>query len=96
MQNRKLIAKKSQEEIENEIDAWHQTTDFSKVPGFDKGKIIHPKALNIPGRPRVGRKFNVILPEDTIDKIKQVAAKRGIGYQTMVRIIVSEKIKDYE
>lgn len=95
MTKRKNLNKKSQEEIENEIDDWHQSIEFSKLDLSKTAKVFDPQKRKFVGRPKVGRKFNVIFPEEMIDKIKSAAEKRGIGYQTMVRIIVSENIQEY-
>jgi predicted DNA binding CopG/RHH family protein len=96
MVNAKSTKEKSQEEIEEEIDVWHQSSDFTKALKKSAGKVFDPKTRTMTGRPRVGRKFNVTFPELTIEKLKEAASKRGVGYQTMVRIIVSEKLKEYE
>jgi predicted DNA binding CopG/RHH family protein len=92
---RKDSIKKSDAEIENEIDDWHQSADFTKLNLAKTGKIFDPKERKFVGRPKIGSKFNVIFPDKLIDQIKSAAEKRNIGYQTMVRIIVSENIDEY-
>ena len=47
------------------------------------------------GRPKIGDKHAVILPPELTEEVKRAAEKRAIGYQTMLRIIVKENIKDY-
>ncbi|MEK7857707.1 MAG: hypothetical protein AAB320_01075 [Elusimicrobiota bacterium] len=38
---------------------------------------------------------SILLPPAIIEKLKVKAAKRGIGYQTMLKIIVHEHVDDY-
>jgi predicted DNA binding CopG/RHH family protein len=38
---------------------------------------------------------SILLDPTTIDKLKQKAGARGIGYQTMLKIIVHEHVDDY-
>ena len=47
------------------------------------------------GRPRIGKKFNVTFPDVLIKKIMRAGKKKGVGYQTMIRIICTEKIDEY-
>ncbi len=37
----------------------------------------------------------ILLDPAIIDKLKAKAGKRGIGYQTMLKIIVHEHVDDY-
>ncbi len=66
----------------------------------DFGEESPPKAVLISaserkGRPRVGRKFNVIMPEELIALLQKAGEKRGVGYQTMIRMICTEQISEY-
>jgi len=36
-----------------------------------------------------------VLEKDLVDKLRQKAAKRGLGYQTMLKVIVREHVDDY-
>jgi len=38
---------------------------------------------------------SIILEQDLIDKLRKKAAKRGLGYQTMLKLIVREHIDEY-
>lgn len=38
---------------------------------------------------------SILLPPPLIEKLKEKAAKRGIGYQTMLKIIVHEHVDEY-
>lgn len=48
------------------------------------------------GRPKIGDKITIILNPELIERLKTVSASRGIGYQTMIRMMLVEKIADYE
>lgn len=49
--------------------------------------VIRPKNRLLP--------TSIALPPDLVEKLKTKAAKRGIGYQTMLKIIVHEHVDDY-
>jgi len=38
---------------------------------------------------------SIVLEKDLIDKLRKKAAKRGLGYQTMLKVIVSEHVDEY-
>ncbi|MFA5140208.1 MAG: hypothetical protein WC728_13335 [Elusimicrobiota bacterium] len=38
---------------------------------------------------------SILLAPEIIHKLKEKAGKRGIGYQTMLKIIVHEHVDDY-
>lgn len=38
---------------------------------------------------------SILLPEPLIEKLKEKAGKRGIGYQTMLKIIIAEQMDRY-
>lgn len=77
-----------QEKIDKQVDEWMDKTDFSKA--IAKGKVIPGR-----GRPAIGTKISLTLPEELIRELKEAAEKRSIGYQTMIRMIVKENIKNY-
>jgi len=38
---------------------------------------------------------SIVLEQDLIDKLRKKGAKRGLGYQTMLKVIVREHLDDY-
>jgi predicted DNA binding CopG/RHH family protein len=66
--------------------------DWKKIR--KEGAIVHPKSLR--GRKKIGEKISLTLGSELIERLKNVSGKRGIGYQTMIRLILNEKVKDYE
>ena len=60
------------------------------------GVIKKAKPMKLrPGRKPVGTKISIVLPEELITALRDAADKRSIGYQTLIRIIVSENVKKY-
>ena len=55
---------------------------------------IEPKALR--GRKKIGEKISITLEKELIERLKTVSSSKGIGYQTMIRYIINEKIGEYE
>lgn len=41
------------------------------------------------------RVTSIVLPETLISELKGKAVKRGIGYQTMLKIILTEQLRRY-
>ena len=41
------------------------------------------------------RPTSILLPENLVEKLKNKAEKRGIGYQTMLKIILTEQVDQY-
>lgn len=76
-------------EDEKKFDQLLAETDFSEA--IKDGVWVKGRR----GRPKIGEKHAVILPPDLTEEVKRAAEKRAIGYQTMLRIIVKEHIKDY-
>jgi predicted DNA binding CopG/RHH family protein len=59
------------------------------------GKTSDGKVKGRKGRPAVGSKISITLPDELIVELKIAADKRAIGYQTLIRMIVKENIKKY-
>ena len=38
---------------------------------------------------------SIVLERDLVDKLRKKAAKRGLGYQTMLKVIVREHVDEY-
>lgn len=71
------------------IDEWLDKTDLSE--NIKQGVVVQGRK----GRPPVGSKISITLPDDLIVELKEAAGKRAIGYQTLIRMIVKENIKRY-
>ena len=82
---------KSVEEMDSEIDEllMNVEIDTSKAKGF----VFDPTSKR--GRPKIGEKFQITAPDELVEMLKKAGDMRGVGYQTMARIILKEKIQDY-
>jgi predicted DNA binding CopG/RHH family protein len=53
---------------------------------------------DIPATARVLRKSrptSIVLEPDLVDRLRAAGAKRGLGYQTMLKVIVREHLDEY-
>ena len=75
------------------FDKEFEETDFGNLESLPQPILI--KAFERRGRPKLGRKFNVVMSDELIIKLQEAGKKRGVGYQTMVRLICSEHISKY-
>ncbi len=70
-----------------------QTAEFRKR---DLGHDIVRDRSAVTVRPRSRQTpTSILLDPAIIDKLRKKAGKRGIGYQTMLKIIVHEHVDDY-
>jgi hypothetical protein len=44
---------------------------------------------------RKGRPTSIVLDDDLVSQLRRKAAKRGLGYQTMLKLIVREHLDEY-
>lgn len=91
---KRLTEAEKQEELkrDDEFLASFESADWEKAR--KAGVFVQPKALR--GRKKIGVKISLTLGSELIERLKNVSGKRGIGYQTMIRLILNEKVKDYE
>ena len=81
-----------------EVDAQLERTDFSEVATGQAIKMadVH-EARRKRGRPSVGKRRSIILPDELVERIQRIADKFNVGgYQPMIRLILSEKLEEYE
>ena len=67
-----------------------------QVEEFDKRDL--GEDIRAAGSLRAIRKTlptSIVLEQDLIDKLRKKAAKRGLGYQTMLKVIVREHVDEY-
>ena len=84
-----IITKNS---TEDNFDELFENTDF----GTEIKNPVWVKASERKGgRPKIGRKLSIILPEELISTLEKAAKKKGVGYQTLIRIICTEKVNEY-
>jgi predicted DNA binding CopG/RHH family protein len=74
------------EDEEREFWEVHDTTDY-----FDSSKMIKATFPNL--KPSA-RTISIRLPESLIEQLKILANKQDIPYQSLVKIYLSEKVKE--
>ncbi|KKS76485.1 hypothetical protein A2781_06095 [Candidatus Gottesmanbacteria bacterium RIFCSPHIGHO2_01_FULL_42_27] len=86
MKQIKKLPKFKNEDEERDFFARHDLTDY-----FDMSQaIINPVLQNL--KPST-RTVSIRLPESLIAALKTLANKRDVPYQSLVKIILSEKVK---
>jgi len=80
----KKIPKFRSEEEERRFWKTHEIVSYE--PALKKVKMIFPK-------PRK-RLISLRLDEEQLSRLKALAAKKGIGYQTMIRIWIQERLNE--
>ena len=69
----------------------NQLTEFRKKDlGRDVRKSQSAMLVTTKSRPT-----SILLPEPLVAKLRTKAGKRGIGYQTMLKIILTEQVDQY-
>jgi predicted DNA binding CopG/RHH family protein len=85
--------RKSMKKQDENFDKEFEESDFGEGNNVPEAVLV--SASQRKGRPRVGRKFNVTMPEELIALLQKAGEKRGVGYQTMIRMICTEQIREY-
>ena len=83
---RKKIPKFDNEDQEREFWASHDSTEY--VDWEQAGRVKFPKL-----KPST-RTISVRLPESMLDDLKMLANKRDVPYQSLLKIFLSERIRE--
>ena len=74
----------------------HKDDQLREFKSRDLGRDIARSRSAVVVRPHSRQMpTSILLDPAIIDKLKMKAGKRGIGYQTMLKIIVHEHVDDY-
>lgn len=60
----------------------------------DLGKDLEASGMGLVIRPR-SRPTSILLDENLVEQLRLKGAKRGLGYQTMLKVIVREHLHKY-
>ena len=69
-----------------------QLAEFEKR---DLGDDIRRSGTGRVVRQQTAKPTSIILDEDLVERLRQAGAKRGLGYQTMLKMIVREHLDEY-
>ena len=86
MKNHKQIPAFKNENEEREFWATHDAVDY-----FDTNKPIN---LNLTSLKKTSKPITIRLPIDLINRLKIVANKKDVPYQSLLKIMLSEKLKE--
>jgi hypothetical protein len=92
--NLKTRATEGEPQTLEELDSWCEENDLGSLIPEDQGDVIPGLATKRAGRPRIGKKITLTLPEDTIEDLRVRGAKLGLGYQTYARMVLMGLSKD--
>jgi hypothetical protein len=79
---------KTKGNAEDAFEEWFEATDLGALVPKAQAAGIDGLGSRARGRPRIGRKISLILPEETIQELSKRAEKRGMGYQTYARMVL--------
>lgn len=84
----KKVSKRIPKDLDAELIHEFETKDLGEdIEKSGSAVVIHRKSSQMP--------TSIMLDPMIIQKLKEKAGKRGIGYQTMLKIIVHEHVDDY-
>jgi hypothetical protein len=78
---------------EEEFEDWFQNTDLGVLIPTEGGIVVPGLLERKAGRPKIGRKITLTLPEETIEDLRELAEQKGVGYQTYARMILMAHLK---
>jgi predicted DNA binding CopG/RHH family protein len=73
-----------------EFDEWSEENDLGKFIEIGASVPMPGLKERSAGRPRIGKKITLILPEEAIEDLRRRAKKKGMGYQTFARMVLME------
>lgn len=89
---KKKSIKNTKKNHDEDFDKLFMDTDFGKS---EIEPVLIKASERKGGRPKIGRKLSIILPEEVIKQLITAGKMKGVGYQTMIRIICTEKVDEY-
>ncbi len=87
---KRLVAKRRKKTKTRSVDL--QLEEFDKQ---DLGDDIRRGGTGRVVRQPTAKPTSILLDEDLIERLRQAGAKRGLGYQTMLKMIVREHLDEY-
>lgn len=94
-----MKTKGKKESSEGDVDRWLQGTDLTRLSSKLKFRRVSFPHLNPTNWEKLYNEFqkskpiSIRLPVRVIDKLKQVSLQKGIGYQALIRLWITEKLQ---
>lgn len=86
MKKLKLIPRFKNEDEERDFWATHDTTEY-----FDTD---HPIKLNLTSLKRSTKSVTIRLPESLVNRLKILANKKDVPYQSLLKVFLAEKVRE--
>ncbi len=65
-----------------------ETRDLgADIAAAGSARVLRPRRATMP--------TSIVLERDLVEKLRSKGAKRGLGYQTMLKVIVREHVDEY-
>lgn len=74
-------------DLDDELDNFEITEEVMKDARFIPAK-------NGAGRKKIGRRISIVLPEEVIEELTDIGKQKGLGYQTIARLFIMQKVED--
>lgn len=85
--------KKPSKKVTKRVEKDAQLEEFE---ARDLGADIHTSGVRpVVIRPKTPQPTSILLEKDLVEQLRIKAAKRGLGYQTMLKLIVREHLDEY-
>ena len=85
------MKKQKKYDLDEELDKVDLTQHIEKAQWISKEQ--NPRNA---GRKKIGKRVSIILPAEVIEKLQAMSKTRGLGYQTLARLFIMQKINDEE
>ena len=78
---------KNDDDMDEELENFEITDEV-----MSKARLIPAK--NNAGRKKIGRRISIVLPEEVIEELTDIGKQKGLGYQTIARLFIMQKVED--
>ena len=78
---------------QNDYDMDEELENFEITEEVMKNARLIP-AKNSAGRKKIGRRISIVLPEEVIEELTDIGKQKGLGYQTIARLFIMQKVED--
>lgn len=73
-------------------DSHHELVERALVQAIKKGQTKQGMALKLTRTVRKARNITIRMPEDDINRLQRLADRKGVGYQTVMKMLLREAL----